>query len=131
MSGRSALPGELMGFQNWKEVQDFSQTIDGAHLAVLTRLMDNYGIDHLNDILDRVLDHPSQHALTISTTHKAKGLEWGNIFIDNDFMIDKVGKELNRVKVNAAQVRLLYVALTRAKLMSHCRRVFLKHTKML
>lgn len=114
-AGLPAYPGELMGFKNWTEVKEFAQTVDGSHLAVFVRLYEDYGEKELLRILNRVLKEPDDRALTISTTHKAKGLEWDSVAISEDFMIGASENDGSRKKVPASQVRLLYVAMTRAK----------------
>ena len=51
-----------------------------------------------------------------STAHKAKGLEFDQVWLADDFMrFFEDGKELTAEEVEQADVNLLYVALTRAK----------------
>lgn len=113
--GYPARPGELMGFASWDAVKEFSGTLDGSHLSVFVKLVENYGCAELRRILDRVLKSPDDRALTISTAHKAKGLEWDSVALDEDFMIGAAESDGGKKKVSASQVRLLYVAMTRAK----------------
>ena len=115
--GRPASPGELMAFTTWEEVKEFSDSVDGSHLAVFVRLVEKFGTDDLRRILNSVLKTPKPGALTISTTHKAKGLEWDSVKVDEDFMIGRKNNDdgNGKVKVTKAQCRLLYVAMTRAK----------------
>ncbi len=108
--GQPAQPGELMGFVNWKEVQDFSDTTEGSGLKVFVRLVDQFGVDGLLGALRKVESSPSPHCVTISTAHKGKGLEWDSVRISADFFLPGEAKE-----VTMAQLRLMYVAMTRAK----------------
>lgn len=116
LDGFSAGPGELMAFKNWAEVVEFADSAEGGHLKVFVRLVNDYGPQDLLRILDRVLKEPGEDGryLTISTTHKAKGLEWNSVQVADDFLVfpDTMS---GRTKVGAEQVRLLYVAMTRAK----------------
>ena len=48
----------------------------------------------------------------ISTAHKAKGLEWGKVQLDDDFYYDVT---TNGIKISPEELRLLYVACTRAQ----------------
>ena len=48
----------------------------------------------------------------ISTVHRAKGLEWKRVKVINDFLFKYVD---GRLTVEEDELRLLYVALTRAK----------------
>jgi superfamily I DNA/RNA helicase len=50
----------------------------------------------------------------VSTAHKAKGLEWDAVKMEDDFFGPK-RNSLGFEVVDPAEVRLLYVSLTRAK----------------
>lgn len=110
MNNSPALVSELMGFTNWGEVQDFSGTDEGASLKSFVNLVDTYGTDKLLSALWRVSNTPISGGITISTTHKGKGLEWDSVRVAADFLLPGEGK-----KVTMAQLRLMYVAMTRAK----------------
>lgn len=112
--GQAVGPGELMGLTSWKEVQEFSDTSDGSHLKVFVKLVDEYGVNQLANALDKISEQPVDGAITISTTHKAKGLEWENVHVDDDFMPS--ASAIKDKELPASQFRLLYVAMTRAKL---------------
>jgi len=62
--------------------------------------------------LNRTVDEERSH-LTISTAHKAKGREWSTVRLMDDFLRSQPGKPTNGP--DPAEVRLFYVALTRAK----------------
>ncbi|WP_019520301.1 UvrD-helicase domain-containing protein [Faucicola boevrei] len=103
---------ELAYFHNWREVQDYAETNEGSDLKTLVRLVDEHGTDTLNQAIHS-LTTPAQADYIISTAHKAKGLEWGRVQIDDDFYYD-VNNQI--VKISPEELRLLYVACTRAKL---------------
>lgn len=115
--GKRTTHPELAAFASWKEVQDFVNNEDGAEdLAVFVRLVDEHGpatlIDAVAELVDESKGRPT---VTISTAHKAKGLEWGSVAIGSDFRepgLDEYGK-LNRL--DPAEAMLSYVAVTRAK----------------
>lgn len=113
LNGRAPGPGELMGMKTWAEVQEFSGTVDGSHLAVFVKLVDEYGSDQLGKALDQIHEQPQAGGVTISTTHKAKGLEWDDVHIDDDFTPNAAA--IKDQELHASQFRLLYVAMTRAK----------------
>lgn len=116
-AGKKTTHPELAAFGSWQEVQEFVNTEDGAEdLAVFVRLVDEHGpgtlIDAVSELVDETKGRPT---VTISTAHKAKGLEWPSVAIGSDFRepgLDEYGK-LNRLDTSEAM--LCYVAVTRAK----------------
>jgi superfamily I DNA/RNA helicase len=69
--------------------------------------------------LKRTVDEARSHVV-ISTAHKAKGREWHSVRLMDDFMParpsrDKAQAHPGATSHDPAEVRLLYVALTRAK----------------
>ena len=103
---------ELAYFNNWRDVQDYSETSEGSDLKTLVKLVDEHGSDTLNQAIHSLSD-ASQADYIISTAHKAKGLEWGRVQIDDDFYYDVTSQA---VKISPEELRLLYVACTRAKI---------------
>ncbi len=102
---------ELAYFYSWGDVQDYSETTEGSDLKTLVKLVD----DHGTNVLTRAVNSLSNVAdadYVISTAHKAKGLEWGRVQLDDDFYYDVT---THGVKISPEELRLLYVACTRAK----------------
>lgn len=115
--GKRTSHPELAAFGSWSEVQTFVNTEEGAEdLAVFVRLVDEHGPDTLIDAVGALVDETKgRPTVTISTAHKAKGLEWDAVRIGSDFRepgLDEYGK-LN--KLDPAEAMLCYVAVTRAK----------------
>lgn len=102
---------ELAYFNNWREVQEYAETNEGSDLKTLVKLVDEHGTDTLNQAIGS-LSSLEQADYIISTAHKAKGLEWGRVQIDGDFYYDVTSQA---VKISPEELRLLYVACTRAK----------------
>lgn len=103
---------ELAYFNNWREVQDYSETSEGSDLKTWVKLVEEHGTNTLNDAIASLSDSQSADYI-ISTAHKAKGLEWQRVQIDDDFLYDVTRQA---VKISPEELRLLYVACTRAKL---------------
>lgn len=99
---------EFLGFETWKQVQDYSQTDEGAGVKVFVNLVGKYGVTRLRNVLDKIKDKAFPGDVTISTAHKAKGLEWSSVLINDDF-------HPGDGKISTAERRLFYVAITRAK----------------
>jgi hypothetical protein len=105
---------ELACFDSWDEVQDYVRTdANGSDLALMVKLIDEFGTPYILETLDRVLDtrkgakHGRDYDVAVSTAHKAKGREWDRVRLASDFPEEPKGAE---------ELRLLYVAVTRAKL---------------
>jgi hypothetical protein len=109
--GRKTANQELALFNNWDEVVEYSQSSsDGKALGVMIKLMDNYGADTLMDLLKQTVSKASEADVTLTTAHKAKGLEWGKVKLGDDFFYPEKEGQL----LNSGEVNVLYVAATRA-----------------
>jgi superfamily I DNA/RNA helicase len=99
---------DLMCFGSWTEVLEYvKQDETGSDLKVVVTLVDTYGPDALLAALSNVVDEASAEVV-LSTAHKAKGREWNKVTLGDDFM-PSFGD------AQAEELRLLYVACTRAK----------------
>lgn len=102
---------ELAYFYNWGDVQDYAETNEGSDIKTLVKLVDDHGTDVLTKAVKGLSE--LQHAdYVISTAHKAKGLEWSKVQIDDDFYYDV---STHGIKISPEELRLLYVATTRAQ----------------
>lgn len=100
---------ELACFSTWAEVQDYVENDpEGGDLKLMVTLMDDFGPEA---ILAGLRAMPSEDAasVVISTAHKSKGREWDSVQIAGDF---PDGEER---EASDPELRLLYVALTRAR----------------
>lgn len=102
---------ELAWFNTWKDVHEYCETHDGSDIKPLVRLIDDHGTSALQKALYKIT--PLNEAdYVISTAHKAKGLEWNRVHIEDDYQF-KLNK--SDYKISDEELRLLYVACTRAK----------------
>ncbi len=102
---------ELAYFYNWSDVQDYAETSEGSDIKTLVKLVDEHGTDTIKQAVNSLSD--MNHAdYVISTAHKAKGLEWSRVQLDDDFYYDVT---THAVKISPEELRLLYVACTRAE----------------
>lgn len=104
---------EFFGFKDWQDVVEFSQTEEGVHLAMIVRLVESYGEDHLIEVLSEMHQSERSADLVLSTVHRAKGRQWSNVLINGDFSL--VEKKDNQEIFKAEELRLFYVAVTRAQ----------------
>lgn len=113
--GGTPVTQDLMAFETWRDVQDYAGTDEGRGMRVFVNLVDRYGTSRLNTILGLIRDRPTPGCLTVSTGHKAKGLEWNTVQIHDDFL-GSVGDEEGP---DLEERRLFYVAMTRARRALH------------
>jgi len=106
---------EFFGFSTWREVVAFSETQEGASLSMLVGLVDRYGVKQLAWALGRLTPHEDSARLIVSTAHKAKGRQWKRVALAEDFAAISQEKS-GKAQVDPAELRLLYVAMTRAQL---------------
>ena len=102
---------ELAWFNSWHDVHEYCETNDGSDIKPLVKLVDDHGTAPLKKALSKIT--PIEQAdYVISTAHKAKGLEWNRVHIEDDYQF-----KINNLehKITDEELRLLYVACTRAK----------------
>lgn len=111
-NGKSAygIP-ELAFFNHWGEVQEFSESGEGSDLKTWVKLIEEHGTKTITTAINS-LSNVTQADYVVSTAHKAKGLEWNSVQIADDFLYDSNNLS---VKISPEELRLLYVACTRAK----------------
>ncbi len=102
---------ELAGFEDWEEVVSASEQEHGSDLRILVHLVASYDLEVLLDILSKLPRHAS---VTVSTAHRAKGLEFDHVRLTGDFLVPEKNEE-DEVVVAPEEAHLLYVAVTRAR----------------
>jgi len=112
-NGRLPKAGELLGFETWSKVQEYAATDEGASLKVFVNLVGKYGCSKLRRVLEQIRDKPVTGCVTLATGHKAKGLEWPSVAINDDFM--RGDAEDDDANISLEERRLFYVAITRAQ----------------
>jgi UvrD-like helicase family protein len=103
---------EFFGFTNWADVVAFAETEEGEDIRMFVQLVEKHGENKLWAAVTKAEGKEEKADLILSTAHKAKGREWDSVRLAPDFLSSR----LNGVDPNAeAEVRLFYVAMTRAK----------------
>lgn len=113
--GRRTDHPDLSLFSSWREVLDYVDLDEqGSDLKLLVRLVQRFGWRRIEQAIQRM---PAEHnaQLIISTAHKAKGREWDLVRLGDDFPTGIHPLTEQPVPVPAEEVRLLYVAVTRAR----------------
>lgn len=117
MAGRSTWHQELHCFTTWGEVQAYvEQDPQGSELALMVSLVDTYGVATIIEALDKMCPELAADVV-VSTAHKAKGREWDTVQLADDFPDPRQSFEVMMDPGLAApELRLIYVAATRARL---------------
>jgi hypothetical protein len=114
-AGKRTSHPELFLFTTWGEVQDYVEHDQaGQDLKAIVKLVDKYGPDKIVDAVER-LSIEDRAQVTVSTAHKAKGREWASVRIGSGFGPPPVDDEGEQRALRAAEARLIYVAVTRAR----------------
>lgn len=108
---------ELRGFADWDAVLHYAKDEDGTadkDVVKLVRLVEKFGAPELAKALRSTVSAEDADVL-LSTAHKAKGKQWGHVRIHVDFeSIRKLDEDGNKEPLSPADLRLRYVAVTRA-----------------
>lgn len=109
---------ELGAFADWEEVTEYAASNEGIDLRPMVNLINKYGTGAIFAVCANSLDerHSDEADIQIVTAHRSKGLEWDRVLIFNDFPRPKDDDS----KIALADLRLAYVAVTRARLYLDC-----------
>jgi hypothetical protein len=115
--GQPAAHPDLVAFKSWAEVVKYAnEDPTGSDLAVSVRMIETYGAETVIDAISRSTTRDLGATLTVSTAHKAKGLEWDSVRIANDFKEPIDAKTGEPLPIPRTDAMLAYVSITRAKL---------------
>jgi hypothetical protein len=106
---------ELACFTSWNDVIDYTEHDEqGGELRLMVRLVEEYGVAAILRAVERM---PPESAadLVVSTAHKSKGRQWGSVALAGDFPSGVDPKTGLPVMPDVSELRLLYVAVTRAQ----------------
>jgi superfamily I DNA/RNA helicase len=113
--------GELAVFSSWDELKSAAEGNrsgdDGdPSLKILVKLIEERGARVLAMCtrLRECVGSPETAEVTVSTVHKAKGLEWPRVMVGADFN-RFIRREYGVVKRDLEEACVIYVALTRAR----------------
>jgi superfamily I DNA/RNA helicase len=112
---------EIRRFEGWAEIIEHStkaangESLD-QELAAAVRFVEKHGYN-TTSVLDRIVESagsPQEAALSFSTVHRAKGLEWDHVTMLEDFPLKK--DEKGKIQIpSREEINLLYVGLTRGR----------------
>lgn len=109
---------ELFGFTNWDDVRTAAQDNELSELVTLVNLVERFTVSMLKTAVSRAEANESAAEVVLSTVHKAKGREWKRVRLADDFLLglnDEAEGQKKRKSMHKEEVRIAYVAVTRAK----------------
>ena len=109
--GRKSYHHELKLFQNYDEFVEYAESPQGGGLKAILNIIKKHSFEDLLNYLYQTQDKLTLDAITITTTHKAKGLEWPIVKLSDDFKYPKNKTEV----ITQEETNILYVAVTRAQ----------------
>lgn len=111
--GKGMPSGDLAGFDSWADVREHAEATGDATMKRMVRMVDTYGTDAILRVCEQAGKEGDADVI-VSTAHKAKGREWDAVKIAGDFLRSATADEAQ--EPSAADLMLMYVAVTRAKL---------------
>jgi len=101
---------DLFLFKTYKDLEEYANSPMGGDLKPTIKLIETYSAKRLLGILNATEEKEQDANVTITTAHKAKGLEWSSVRLANDF---KVPTEEDGLPTTE-ETNILYVAASRA-----------------
>lgn len=109
MNGRGTNHPELVSFTSWSDLLQYvDEEESGQDLKRLVNIVHRIGPQAVINAVDKLTTR-DRAEVTVSTGHKAKGLEWARVRIADDFGLD-IDEKPER-----ADLMLAYVAVTRGR----------------
>lgn len=113
MAGNGTDHPDLVGFTDWNDLLKFvEEEEDTADLKRMVGIINRVGVNGVIDAI-RKLTPEDQATVTVSTAHKAKGLQWPSVKVADDFVPPDAEDE--DAPVDPADLMLNYVTVTRAQ----------------
>lgn len=112
---------ELVAFKTWGELVAFTEEPGGGDLKSLVGLINQHGTQNILDACKRIVDERrGRPDVLVSTAHRSKGREWGNVQVAGDFrepadFENPLTGETEPGAISRTEAMLHYVTVTRAQ----------------
>ena len=109
----------LKGFDSFSDLKAYARTVEDLELLSVCAVVEKYTSTipkHVAGIKEKAVE-PDRAAIVLTTAHKAKGLEWDNVLLLDDFTpLLRDDKLLEATGTDPDEYNLIYVAMTRARI---------------
>jgi len=108
----------IRSFNSFDSLKRYAQDVEDVELLAIVKIVESY--EHkiprlVEDIITEAVDVDDAE-ITLTTAHKAKGLEWDNVHLLPDFKDFVVEDEfVDPNELDPDEINLVYVAMTRTK----------------
>lgn len=104
-------------FNNYEGLKHYAQAVEDLELLSICKVVEAYKHripNHIEQITEKAVE-TSKAQITLTTAHKAKGLEWDNVLVMDDFQdLVKEDSTIDPFEIEPDEFNLIYVAITRA-----------------
>ena len=97
---------ELAGINSWRELKEIADENIDPEISRLVKIVEEKKGDIVLQALDKMARDRSETGIVLTTAHQAKGLQWNNVYVADDFLSNDM---------SPAELNLVYVAVTRAR----------------
>lgn len=107
----------LQGFEHYEALKAYAGRVEDFELLGACKVVAKYraAVPGLVDTLSATAVAADAADVVLTTAHKAKGLEWGNVLLADDFpRLLKDGAPIDAARLESDEFNLVYVAITRA-----------------
>ena len=119
--GRATNHPDLVAFNSWAELRDFTGEGAGSSLKAMVTLIDMHGAGAILDACRATVDETRGNPdVVVSTAHKSKGREWLKVKVAEDFSppkptINPLTGDAEPGLISSSEAMLGYVTVTRAR----------------
>jgi AAA domain len=112
---------KLVAFGSWEEVREYVAEDSSSDLGPLVKLVDEHGVEAILATVAQLVEDPRRADVVVATVHKAKGLQWPQVSIGDDFREPKPkpwpppDSPRKAIVLERAELMGAYVAVTRAE----------------
>lgn len=110
LGGQVDKNSDYFGFNDWEEIISYVEVNKTCDIAPFAKLIQSNGVKLLRKAIRNLSQ--AEGDCIVSTAHKSKGLEFGNVMLFNDFVWN--AEDSKKPLMTSDESRLIYVAATRA-----------------
>ena len=109
----------VKGFDSFSDLRSYARTVEDMEMLSVCAVVEKYTAaipKHVDGLREKAVE-PDQAQVTLTTAHKAKGLEWDHVLLMDDFTpLMQDDKLKSSQGADPDEYNLIYVAMTRARI---------------